>query len=304
MKNRNETLLINKINSDSKNEKVFDFRFIFPGGAAVNLLGNTIKVKLKKEEKIKKYSIEKSLEENILKFKPDSVLVSGGIDSSVLAAIAVKKLGNVKLISAGTFGSEDIYYAGILSDELNSTLYNVTINEENLVHAVKELKALGLDVYNVIMGITEFLSIEKAKEMGLKRIISGIGSDELFFGFHRHKTMKKEELGEFREYRLFYMPALDLWRLNSIGNKLKISIGFPYLDDKVIEAAISKDIEEIAKNYDKFPVRSIGKSLGLSGKITERRKKAMQYGSGTVKLLRNLSKKKKYENVGEFIKEI
>ncbi|MCW1294597.1 MAG: asparagine synthase-related protein [Candidatus Parvarchaeum sp.] len=304
MKNRNDTLLINRINSTSKNEKIFDFRFIFPGGAAINLFGNAINVKLRNNEKTEQYDIEQALKDSIIKFKPDSVLVSGGIDSSVLAAIAVKKFKDIKLISAGTEDSEDIDYARILSSELNSSLYNVTITEENLIHAVKELKVLGLDTYNVIMGITEFLAVEKAKEIGMQRIISGIGSDELFFGFQRHRTIKKEELGEFREYRLFYMPALDLWRLNSIADTLNVSIAFPYLDDKVIEAALSKDIKELAENYDKFPVRSIGKSLGLSGKLTERRKKAMQYGSGTVKLLRDLSKKKKYENVGEFIKEI
>ncbi|MCL4376549.1 asparagine synthase C-terminal domain-containing protein [Candidatus Parvarchaeota archaeon] len=304
MKNRNDTLLIDKINSASKNEEIFDFRFIFPGGAAVTISDNVIKVKLGKNEKTGQLDIAQALKDSILRFKPDSVLVSGGIDSSVLAAIAVKEFKEVKLISAGTEDSEDAYYAGILSGELNGSLNNVTITEENLIHAIKELKELKLDIYNIIMGITEFLSIERAKKMRLKRIISGVGSDELFFGFQKHKTMKREELGEFRESRLFYMPALDLWRLNSIAHKLDISIAFPYLDDKVIGAALSKSVEELAENYDKFPVRSIGKSIGLSGKITERRKKAMQYGSGTVKLLRDLSKKKKYENVGEFIKEI
>jgi asparagine synthase (glutamine-hydrolysing) len=304
MKNRNNALLIDKINSTSKNKMIFDFRFIFPGGATVNLSNDIIKVKLKEDKKTEHYNLEQALKNSILRFKPDSILVSGGIDSSVIAAISVKEFGDVRLISAGTEGSEDIYYAGILSSELNSPLYVVTITEKNLIHAIKELKALGLDIYNIIMGITEFLSIEKAKEIGLKRIISGIGSDELFFGFQKHKTMKKDELEKFREDRLFYMPALDLWRLNSIAHKLNISIAFPYLDDNVIGAALSKDIEELAKDYDKFPIRSIGKSFGLSGKITERRKKAMQYGSGTVKLLRYLSKKKKYENVGEFIKGI
>ncbi|MEM0142699.1 MAG: asparagine synthase-related protein, partial [Candidatus Parvarchaeum sp.] len=262
------------------------------------------KIRLNRYRQLMDSDIEQALKNDILRFKPDSVLVSGGIDSSVLAAIAVKEFTDIKFISAGTKDCEDIYYAGLLSSELNSFLYNVTITEENLLHAVKELKYLGLDIYSIIMGITEFLSIEKAKEEGLKRVISGIGSDELFFGFQRHKTMKKEELKNFRESRLFYMPALDLWRLNSIASNFDIAIAFPYLADDVVEAVLSKGIEEISENYDKIPVRSIGKSLGLSGRITERRKKAMQYGSGTVKLLRTLSRKNKYENVGEFIKRI
>jgi asparagine synthase (glutamine-hydrolysing) len=304
MEIRNNTLIIDKINSTSENKKIFDWRIIFPGNSSVIVSDKKMKIKIKEQETPENLDIKEALTRSILKAKPDSVLVSGGIDSSVLAAIAITKFKGIKLISAGTKDCEDSIYAEALSNELKTPLNNVVITEENLYHAIRELKALSLDTYSIIMGITEFLSIEKAKTMKCSRLISGIGSDELFFGFNKHKTLKKEELKEFRDSRLFYMNALDLWRLNSISSKFNISISFPYLDDEVIEAVLSKNIEDIAKNYDKIPVRSIGKTLGLSGKITERKKKAMQYGSGTVKLIRDLSKKNKYENVGEFIKGI
>jgi asparagine synthase (glutamine-hydrolysing) len=304
MEIRNNTLIIDKINSTSENKKIFDWRIIFPGNSSVIVSDKKMKIKIKEQETPENLDIKEALTRSILKAKPDSVLVSGGIDSSVLAAIAITKFKGIKLISAGTKDCEDSIYAEALSNELKTPLNNVVIIEENLYHAIRELKALSLDTYSIIMGITEFLSIEKAKTMKCSRLISGIGSDELFFGFNKHKTLKKEELKEFRDSRLFYMNALDLWRLNSISSKFNISTSFPYLDDEVIEAVLSKNIEDIAKNYDKIPVRSIGKTLGLSGKITERKKKAMQYGSGTVKLIRDLSKKNKYENVGEFIKGI
>ncbi len=304
MKTRDDVLLIDRINSTSENEMIFNLRLVFPGNSAVSLSNNRIGIKLKKGGKKANYDIAQSLKESVSKARPDSVLVSGGIDSSVLAALAVKEFNDVKLISAGTEGCEDLDYAGVLGSELNTPLSSVIITEENAYHAIRSLKALDLDVYSIIMGIPEFLSMERAKEMKCSRVISGIGSDELFFGFQRHKTMEKEALGKFREWRLFYMPALDLWRLNSMALKLGLSIAFPYLDDKVIDTVLSMDIEDIAQNYDKVPVRSIGKSLGLSGKITERKKKAMQYGSGAVKLLRILSRKKGYKNVGEFVKGI
>jgi asparagine synthase (glutamine-hydrolysing) len=304
MKTRNNTLVIDKINSTSENKKIFDWRIIFPGDSSVVISDKLMKIRLREPEKIENLDISQALKESVLKAKPDSVLVSGGIDSSVLAAIAIKEFKDVKLISAGTKDCEDSVYAEALSNELKTPLNNVVITEENLYHAIRELKALSLDTYSIVMGVTEFLAIEKAKGMKCSKVVSGVGSDELFFGFNKHKTLKKEELVAFRESRLFYMNALDLWRLNSISSKFNIKIAFPYLNDKVIEAVLSKDVTEIAKDYDKIPVRSIGKSLGLSGKITERKKKAMQYGSGTVKLLRDLSRKNKYENVGEFIKEI
>ncbi len=292
------------VNSDSKYLDIFNLRFILPGNSLIKKYGERIQIGLRDATKKSDFDISDIITKNVKKARPDSILISGGIDSSILAAVAVKEFNDVRLVTAGVEGSEDVHYSHILADSLNKKEEYVKIDEGSVYHAIHELKSMGIDTYNVIMGVTEFLSAERAKTLGCKRIISGVGSDELFFGFYRHKTMKKEDLKAFREERLFYMGAFDLWRLNSIALKLNVSIFFPYLEDNFINFALSKDIDEITENYDKSLLRSFGKKIGLSEIIVERKKKAMQYGSGTVKLLRDLSRKKGYKNVGEFIKGI
>ena len=123
MEIRNNTLIIDKINSTSENKKIFDWRIIFPGNSSVIVSDKKMKIKIKEQETPENLDIKEALTRSILKAKPDSVLVSGGIDSSVLAAIAITKFKGIKLISAGTKDCEDSIYAEALSNELKTPLF-------------------------------------------------------------------------------------------------------------------------------------------------------------------------------------
>ena len=300
MKTSSKNIRTDKVNSQSKNEMILNWRFIFPGNSDVKVSGNKISLKVLDSINKKTSSVVKELSNYIIRTKPDCALVSGGIDSSLLAAIAKKELGEIKLVSAGTEDSQDLYFSRILAKDLNEKLHIANIMETDVYEAIKCLRVMHLDDYNIIMGVTEFIAIKKAAEMGCKRLMSGLRSDELFFGFYKHQKMTGKELAEYRDKKLFYMPAFDAWRINSIASYFKVSILLPYLDDKMVNLASAK----VKKEYnDKILLRSAGRSVGLSKVITERNKKAMQYGSGVVKLLRTLSRKK-HEKVGELIKGI
>lgn len=300
MKANIKELVTDKINLKSESEMVLSWRFVFPGNARIKIKDNSINLKIFEENNKVNKDLIKGLSSHIMESRPDCALVSGGIDSSLITAIAKKELGKIKLVSAGVNGSEDIIFSEKLADNINETLYTADITEKDVIYAIKELKRMNLDMYNIIMGITEVIAIKKAKEIGCKRIMSGLGSDELFFGFYRHKKMKAHELLDYREERLFYMPAFDLFRINSIAKHFKVSIILPYLTESVINTAKYG----IKTEYnDKAMLRSAGTEVGLDKALTERKKKAMQYGSGVVKLLRKISAKK-HKKVGELIKGI
>ena len=300
METTSKSFTTDSVNSRLESQKILNLRFIFPGNANVKINNNIIEIRINEKKEVTKKDIKEIISSYIEKSNADSVLVSGGIDSSLLAVISKKKLKSIKIITAGVDKSEDVYFSNKLAENIGEELYFAEINEENAVQAIKTLKKMKLDTYNIIMGITEFIALKKAKEIGCKKIMSGLGSDELFLGFYRHKTMEKEKLKEYQEKRLFYMPAFDLLRINSIASYFGISVVLPYLNDELVENI--KKMEKIEYN-DKSVLRSIGKEFGLSNELTERRKKAMQYGSGVVKLLRDLSRKK-HEKVGELIKGI
>lgn len=300
MKTISRELTTDKINSKSENEMILNWRFIFPGNAKISISPGKLSLRLYKRQCTVGGRVSDELSLYIRRNRPDCVLVSGGIDSSLLAAIAKRDLGSVRLVSAGTPGSEDLSFSNELAREIGERLYVSEINEENAIDAIKHLEAMHLDTYDIIMGITEFIAVKKAAELGCKSIMSGLGSDELFFGFYKHSRMSATELAEYREEKLFYMPAFDLLRINSIAASLGVNILLPYLSDGVMSMAMS----QVKTEYnDKAMLRSAAREIGLSMALTERKKKAMQYGSGVVRLLRDLSRKK-HEKVGELIKGI
>lgn len=299
-------LKTDKVNSKVKTVKLGDLNLILPPDSLVEV-GKSIVIKANRiTTKTDHSDLTRVLTKAVSNCGEfDAILVSGGIDSSVIAAIA-KRLGqNFDLISVGLDGSEDIKYARRLGEELKQEVSTVIIRDDDVKTTVVELKKLGLDTYNVILGIVEYLALVYAKKHGYTKVLSGIGSDELFFGFKKHRDLPKDKLKDFRDERLFYMPPTDLLRIKKLSDVFGIEILMPYLNDSVIEYALGLNINDMVDSlYDKDLLRQAGKNLGLSDVLSERKKKAMQYGSGIMKSLERLSKKNNIKNVGDFIKII
>ena len=223
---------------------------------------------------------------------------------SDLSTVKPPLMQDLQEILEGMEGSEDLFYAEKLALELGAEFIPRIIKEDEIENIMRKLKQIGIYGYNVIIGVGEYTTMEKARESGITHIFNGLGSDELFFGFNMHRQIPFDELEDFRERRLSYLGAIDLDRVYRIAENFGISVHFPYLSDGVVNAALNTPIEKNEEIYDKKPLRSIAMDLGLSSFIAGRKKRAFQYGTGVVKYLEKLAKKEKYENVGELIKRI
>ncbi len=297
---------IDPFNLKCLSAKIGEFTLIFPGSSEVSL-GKTINIK--NVDRLKQPingDLLTCLRRSILKQSEfDGVMVSGGIDSSLLAYIATEIKPDCKLLSAGFRDSEDLKYADILSSDLKSKLIKTELTDDKVEDIVSILKRLNLETYSIIIGITEYATLERAKNVGCKAVFSGLGSDELFFGFEKHKRISIEDLAALRTERLSQLYRLGVLRAKSIAKFLRIEVLFPYLDEGVLNYALTRDINElITDDYNKSLLRRAGKELGMNPILLERKKKAMQYGSGVVKILSRLAKKHKNKNIGEYIKDI
>ncbi len=236
----------------------------------------------------------------------DGVLVSGGIDSSVIAAIAKKKKEDIEFFTSGFPDSEDIKFSSILADSMGVNVNKAFLTDEKIKDIVVKLKSLGLDTYNVIIGITEYSAIKLAVSRGRRKLLSGIGSDELFFGFAKHRLERSaSSLRSLRDERLSYINVTDMIRINKIADCLGARVLSPYLNEEIVNFALNMRIETTRDDiYHKTQLRLAGKKLGLDERIVERNKKAMQYGSGVMKHLEKLAVENGIKNVGEYIKRI
>jgi asparagine synthase (glutamine-hydrolysing) len=142
-------------------------------------------------------NVSKYLNEAVIKRcnateRPIACLLSGGLDSSLIAALAsnylfkFKKEKQIETFSIGLKDSEDIKYAKIVADYIGSKHTEIIVTEQEMFDAIPEvIRAIeSYDTTTIRASIGNYL-IGKyiSKNSDAKVILNGDGSDELFGGY-------------------------------------------------------------------------------------------------------------------------
>jgi asparagine synthase (glutamine-hydrolysing) len=120
------------------------------------------------------------------------------VDSSALAAIARHSLGEgglplstLSIIFDEPEFSEE-YYSDLVAERINSDHQKIKITKQNFYDSFDEIfEAMDQPT---IDGVNTFFIAKAAKQAGLKTVLSGLGSDEIFLGyphFHRAELLRK-----------------------------------------------------------------------------------------------------------------
>lgn len=222
----------------------------------------------------------------VLRYNVESIALSGGLDSSILAyCVGNKKIKGFVMV-AEDFPSTDLVYAQIVAKEVDIDLEVNASTTDELVGAVEKTIKI-LKVFNPIEirnSIVAYLTMERAKEDGCKSIMSGDGADELLAGYRFFQRLSTNELQKDLEriWNIMHFPS------RSISKSLGIDLQTPFLDEKVVEYAKSipadlKVHEERGKTFGKWILRKAFEKV-LPESISWREKAAMQDGSGTAGL--------------------
>ncbi|HET6458390.1 MAG TPA: asparagine synthase C-terminal domain-containing protein [Nitrosopumilaceae archaeon] len=218
--------------------------------------------------------------------KSESIALSGGLDSSILAFCLNDKKINAFATIAKDFTSTDLVYSQLVAKQIGLPLEVQTASIEQLLFAVdKTIKILK--VFNPIEirnAIVIFLTISMVKEKGYSSIITGDGADELFAGYSFFQKMTPVELQKDLEriWQVMHFPS------KIIGKSIGVDVEMPFLNDSVVKYAKSipadlKVHEEKGKKFGKWILRKSFEGI-LPEEIVWREKSAMQDGSGTTGL--------------------
>lgn len=139
--------------------------------------------------------VQKALSESISlripKSLPWGVLLSGGLDSSLVAALAAKGAKQkINLFSIGYDGFskyDERVHAKEVAKHLGANFYSYNFTKEDFFNTLEELLEFVDDPIGDPAQIPLFFLIKKAKEQGIKVLLSGDGSDELFLGYRTYK---------------------------------------------------------------------------------------------------------------------
>lgn len=215
--------------------------------------------------------------------KSDSLALSGGLDSSILASCIEDKKVRAFALVAKDFSSTDLVYAQLVAKTNKLKLDVIAVDVKELLSAAEQTIKI-LKVFNPIEirnNVVMYLTMKIAKDSGCKSIMTGDGADELFAGYNFFKRLTGKELDKDLEriWNVMHFPS------KSISKSIGISLHTPFLDEKVSEYAKKipsnlKIHEENGKKYGKWILRKAFEN-NLPESIVWREKAAMQDGSGT-----------------------
>jgi len=233
----------NYLSNESEETLYYDIKQFMPGVITEIKLQNIFSKKILYNNTIKNFlnynsglNFEDLIYDSIkIRLRSDvstAVLVSGGIDSSVIASNAQKMNKNLIFVK-GYFGEDkDNYYAKELAKNLKINLINIPINE-NSDAIIKRIENIikFMETPIPIVGITIATNIiyEKISKMGIKVVLDGNGGDEIYAGYYdrysRHFLNSCVENNEILNILKFI-----LYKKN---NGLKISTILKYLLQKI-----------------------------------------------------------------------
>lgn len=224
--------------------------------------------------------------------KEVAVSFSGGIDSGILAAMASEHAENVRLYTVGTETSHDVIKALKAAETIGSETEHIPLTEENIEGLLREMIRISgtTDPLTLSFEIPTFSVTRHCRE---SHIVGGIGADELFGGYHKYVGMSHGEFGEARKKDLERLLTFVIPHEDRVGNHFGKTLHRPYVDEELMDYALSIPYEEILPSDNrprKALLREVAEGMNLSS-LADTEKKAAQYGSGAMNLIRKIAKK-------------
>lgn len=209
-------------------------------------------------------SLEQSVRRRLMTEVPYGVLLSGGLDSSLIASIAVRELERAKndpeddtssytgwpklhSFSVGLPGAPDLKAAKEVAKFIGTRHHEFTFTIEEGHDALKDV-IYHLETYDVttIRASTPmYLLSRKIKAMGVKMVLSGEGSDEIFGGYlYFHQAPDAKALHDETVSRVSKLHLADNLRANKSTMAWGLEARVPFLDVDFLEVAMNVDPEE------------------------------------------------------------
>ena len=172
---------------------------------------------------------------------PWGVLLSGGLDSSIIAAIA-RAQSQIKTFSVGIEGSPDVSNARVVAEYLKTDHTEINFSVEEAIKAVEEViyHIETYDITTVRASVPMYLMAKHINKAGIKMVLSGEGADELFGGYlYFHKAPNHYEFHKELIRKLDLLHKYDCLRANKAMLAFGIETRVPFLGKDFINMAMS-----------------------------------------------------------------
>ena len=208
-----------------------------------------------------KESLEAAVRRQLMSDVPYGVLLSGGLDSSVISAVA-KKYASRRIESngkqeawwpqlhsfaIGLKGAPDLAKAREVADFIGTVHHEINYTIQEGLDALRDVIYFieTYDVTTVRASTPMYLLARVIKSMGIKMVLSGEGADEVFGGYlYFHKAPTPQAFHEETVRKLSKLHMYDCLRANKSLSAWGVEGRVPFLDKEFLDVAMRIDPKE------------------------------------------------------------
>lgn len=224
---------------------------------------------------------------------PFGALLSGGLDSSIIAALAQRHVPNLKTFAVGMEGSSDLAAARLVAEHLGTDHRELVVDPDTVARKLPEI-LFHLESYDqdLVRSAVPCWLVAEFAAREVKVVLTGEGADELFAGYSYYRDIADpEELHAELGRSINTMHNINLQRVDRMTMAHGLEARVPFLDTAMISLGLSlpvgwklKDVG--GRRIEKWILRKAFEDL-LPQEIVWRDKLQFDQGSGFAELLEN-----------------
>ena len=205
-------------------------------------------------------ALEDAVKRQLMSDVPYGVLLSGGLDSSVISAIAekfsehrIEDNGSTRAwwprlhsFAVGLKGAPDLAKAKLVADHIGTVHHEINYTIQEGLDAIRDVIYYieTYDVTTVRASTPMYLLARVIKSMGIKMVLSGEGADEIFGGYlYFHKAPDAKAFHEETVRKLSKLYLYDCLRANKSLSAWGVEGRVPFLDKEFLDVAMRTNPE-------------------------------------------------------------
>lgn len=244
-------------------------------------------------------ALEAAVKRQLMSDVPYGVLLSGGLDSSIISAIA-EKYSEMRIednsqtkaywprlhsFAVGLKGAPDLAKARLVADHIGTVHHEINYTVQEGLDAIRDVIYFieTYDVTTVRASTPMYLLARVIKSMGIKMVLSGEGADEIFGGYlYFHKAPSAQAFHEETVRKLSKLHLYDCLRANKSLSAWGVEGRVPFLDKEFLDVAMRLNPEAKMCSGDTIEKKIVREAFAdmLPDEVAWRQKEQFSDGVG------------------------